>query len=92
MATTLTRKLALLTGRVMIAAGLAVGASIGMAEIAIADTHNSADRDPSRTRITTMREQQYQAGLNGNLPQRPVTTVHDQFKHLPFDPSMPGGD
>ncbi len=58
MATTLTHKLALLTGRVMIAAGLAVGASIGLAEIAIADTHNSVDRDPSRTRITTMREQQ----------------------------------
>lgn len=98
MATTLTRKLALLAGRVMIAAGLATGASIGMAAIAAADTHNSVadhnsvDRDPSRMRITTMRGQQYPTGLNGNLPQRPVTVLHDQFKHLPFNPAMPGGD
>ena len=99
MTSTKTRKLALLTARVMIAAGLATGASIGMAEIAVADTHNSGadnhnsvDRDPSRMRITTMREQQYQTGLNGNLPQRPVTVLHDQFKHLPFNPAMPGGD
>jgi hypothetical protein len=98
MTSTKTRKLALLTARVMIAAGLAAGASIGMAAIAVADTHNSVadnhnsvDRDPSRMRITTTREQQYPTGLNGNLPQRPVT-VHDQFKHLPFNPAVPGGD
>ena len=38
MTSTKTRKLALLTARVMIAAGLAAGASIGMAAIAVADT------------------------------------------------------
>jgi hypothetical protein len=99
MTSTTTRKLALLTARVMIAAGLAAGASIGMAAIAVADTHNSVadthnsvDRDPSRMRITPTREQQYPTGLNGNLPQRAATVPNDQFKHLPFNPAMPGGD
>ena len=79
-----------------LAAGLAVGGSVGMAEVALADTRSSAggnsDSQSKNDTTAAKRDRQAQAGLNGNLPHRPTTTKLDQFKHLPFDPAMPGGD
>ncbi len=86
-----------------IAAGLAVGGSLGMADVAFADSSTSSEGNSNRPKTSTeghsnrqnttvKRDRQAQVGLNGTLPQRPVTTRPDQFKHLPFNPAMPGGD
>jgi hypothetical protein len=82
-----------------LAAGLAVGGSVGMAEVALADTRSSGgsnsdsqSKNDTKTTKTTKRDRQAQVGLNGNPPHRPVTTRIDQFKHLPFNPALPGGD
>lgn len=73
------------------AAGLAVSGSLGLADVAVAaDNRPSAEADTSVQ--TTTHERKFQVGLNGNLPHRAGTGALDQFKHLPFDPAMPGGD
>lgn len=97
MSTTISR----IAAGLLVTAGLAVG-SAAMAPVAYAESNTSVGADSSTERkkksVTTPRSGP--VGLNGNRPQTsgkpgqfqyfPKTL--DQFKHLPFDPAMPGGD
>lgn len=74
-----------------IAAGLlvAAGLAIGTAPIAAAE----AGEPGSSTSQTGARTPTGPTGLNGNLPGRVAPdTGFDQFRHLPFNPAMPGND
>lgn len=95
MTSTVTRTIARFAAGAVIAAGLAVGGSLGMTPVAVAETTTTSSNSDSQSqdqKKTTTRERKAPTGLNGNLPQRPASGGHEQFKHLPFNPAMPGGD
>lgn len=93
MTSTTTITLARFVAGAFVAAGLAVGGSLGMADVAVADTRPSASENRESKRPSSTAARENAVGLNGNLSQRPATgTRLAQFSHLPFDPAMPGGD
>ncbi len=63
------------------------------------DRSNKPKHNVHRVQIRNP-ERRGPVGLNGNRPQSPgkpdqfqyFPKTLDQFKHLPFDPAMPGGD
>ncbi len=93
MTTTITR----IAAGLLVGAGLAIG-STGLAPVAIADSDSGRSNTTSQSDGAKQKANPQRTGpigLNGNRPPRQAKHFParlDQFKHLPFDPAMPGGD